>query len=131
MVLCGLGHIIYVKIFQCITPQKKQDFVDLCSVSNVSVFILDQSLHGYYIHGQSPSGKADTNMDELLNFLEEEGAGKVKGRGLMDKDQTNLQSFEIFISYNMRTIYDGIYGLQAETMILTAQNRDRLSNQSR
>jgi len=58
------------------------EFVDLCCVSNISVFILDSSLHGYYIHGQSPAGKADSNIDELLRFLDDEGKGKVKTRGI-------------------------------------------------
>jgi len=30
------------------------DFVDLCAVTNTSVFIFDQDLHGYYIHGENP-----------------------------------------------------------------------------
>ena len=105
--------------------------MDLCSVSNISVFILDQSLHGYYVHGQSPAAKSDSNMDELLRFLEDESGGRVRSRGLIEKDKDNLQCYETFISYKMRTIYDGIYGLQSETMILSAQNRDKMANQSR
>lgn len=83
--ISGLCHIIFVKVFQFAIPQKKMEFVDLCTVSNVSVFILDSTLHGYYIHGQSPAGKADSNIDELLKFLEDEGKGKVKGRGKLIK----------------------------------------------
>jgi len=26
--------------------------MDLCSVANISIFILDHDLHGYYIHGK-------------------------------------------------------------------------------
>jgi hypothetical protein len=131
LLLAGLGHLVYSWLFQLCIPLKKQEFVDLLAVANISVFILDQSLHGYYIHGQSPAGKADCNLDELLTFLEEEGTGKVKGRGLLEKDDHHLQTYEIFISYKMRTMYDGIYGLQSETMIISAANRDKLSNQSR
>ncbi len=127
----GLGHLIYAKLFKLWIPIKKQEFIDLCCVANISVFILDQSLHGYYIHGQSPAGKADSNLDELLRFLEEEGTGRVRGRGLIEKDDEDLQCYELFISYKMRTMYDGLYGLQSETMILSAQNRDKLANQSR
>ena len=80
--MCGLGHIAVRKILEVILiPHPKTDFMDLLSVANMSVFILDQSLHGYYIHGQSPSGKADINVDELLKSLEEEGQGKVRNRG--------------------------------------------------
>jgi meckelin len=131
LILCGIAHIIYWRIIQCVIPLKKDDFIDLCCVANTSVFILDQSLHGYYIHGQSPSGKSDTNLDELLRFLDEESTGKAKGRGLVDKDPDNLQTYELFISYKMRISYDGIFGLQTETMINSAQSRDKLHNQSR
>lgn len=29
-----------------------QDFVDLCTLGNISVFILSAKQHGYYIHGR-------------------------------------------------------------------------------
>lgn len=131
LLICGICHLFMVKVLKMWIPLKKQEFIDLCCVANISVFILDQSLHGYYIHGQSPAGKADTNLDELLRFLEEENTGRVRGRGLIEKDNEDLQCYEIFISYKMRTMYDGLYGLQSETMILSAQNRDKLANQSR
>ena len=38
-------------------PTKVQEFCDLCAVSNISVYILDENVHGYYIHGASPLGK--------------------------------------------------------------------------
>lgn len=85
LLMCGFCHIVLRKILENILiPHPKTDFIDLLSVANMSVFILDQSLHGYYIHGQSPSGKADMNVDELLKTLEEEGQGKVRNRGIID-----------------------------------------------
>ena len=131
LICSGIGHLMFYFFFQICIPLSKQEFIDLCCVSNISVFILDQSLHGYYIHGISPAGKADSNLDELLNALEEEGTGKVKGRGLIEKDDDNLQTYELFVSYKMRTVYDGIYGLQSENMILSAENTDKMQNQSR
>jgi meckelin len=35
-------------------PMEYTSFVDLCAVSNISVLIMDQEFHGYYIHGQAP-----------------------------------------------------------------------------
>ncbi len=32
------------------------NFVDLCSVANISIFLMDEYLHGYYIHGENPFG---------------------------------------------------------------------------
>ena len=82
LLMCGIGHLAVRKVFELfLMPNAKTNFIDLLSVSNMSVFILDSSLHGYYIHGQSPSGKADINVDELLKSLEEEGQGNVRNRG--------------------------------------------------
>lgn len=103
-------------------------FMDLLSVSNISLFILDSSLHGYYVHGQSPSGKADTSIEELLNFLDEESQGKGKNRNLVDDGS---QCYELYISYKMRKSYDGLFAMQAETMFSTSETKDRMINQSR
>jgi len=56
-------------------PTSVQDFVDLCSISNVSIFILDETLHGYYIHGKTPGGTAEVNAEELELALEAESKG--------------------------------------------------------
>lgn len=37
-------------------PLKHVEFIDLCSISNISVLMFDESCHGYYIHGRSPYG---------------------------------------------------------------------------
>ena len=129
--IAGITQYIVVRLLQLWLPLKKIEFLDLCSVSNISVFILDQSLHGYYIHGQSPLGKSDTNLDELLKFLEEEGKGKIRGRGVTDDQSDDLQSYEIFLSYNMRTVYDGLYYIQTRAIIEQADDTDKLHNQSR
>ena len=46
-------------------PLKVQEFVNLCTVSNISVFILDDNIHGYYIHGQAPGGVAEGTAAHL------------------------------------------------------------------
>ena len=86
----GVIQFVLVRLLQLWLPLKKTEFLDLCSVANISVFLLDEMLHGYYIHGQSPFGKADSNLDELLRFLEEEGKGKIRGRGVSE-EQEDLQ----------------------------------------
>jgi meckelin len=40
-------------------PTKPEEFIDLCTISNISIFILDDSIHGYYIHGKIPGGIAE------------------------------------------------------------------------
>ena len=127
----GITQYYLRRILQFQFPMKKMEFLDLCSVANISVFILEDSLHGYYIHGQSPLGKADTNLAELVKFLEEEGKGKIRGRGLTEDENDDLQSYEIYLSYNMRCIYDNLYYMQTQSEITLADNADKLHNQSR
>ena len=129
--ISGITQYYLRRILQFQFPMKKMEFLDLCSVANISVFILEDSLHGYYIHGQSPLGKADTNLAELVKFLEEEGKGKIRGRGLTEDENDDLQSYEIYLSYNMRCIYDHLYYMQTQSEITLADNADKLHNQSR
>lgn len=48
------------------------NFIDLCSISNISVLALTRSQFGYYIHGRSVHGHADTNMSEMNEMLQRE-----------------------------------------------------------
>jgi meckelin len=55
---------------------KFQDFMDLCSVSNISLLIMDQHFHGYYLHGQAPWVSSDLLMSELKANLDKEESGQ-------------------------------------------------------
>ncbi len=39
-----------------------EDFVDLCCISNISLVIFDHDLHGYYLHGMNPLGRAEGTL---------------------------------------------------------------------
>lgn len=54
------------------TEPRGQRFVDLCSVSNISVFILTEQHKGNYIHGRSPYQHSDCSMEELLESFRKE-----------------------------------------------------------
>jgi len=61
--------LIYERFFE----HPVQQFVDLCSLTNVSVFLLENYQFGYYIHGRSVHGRADTGLREMHeNFLREQ-----------------------------------------------------------
>lgn len=66
------------RVFTNWFPLKFEEFVDLLSFTNISMIILDEFMHGYYIHGISPAGYADDNMEGLRDALtfEEEGRGQ-------------------------------------------------------
>lgn len=49
-----------------------RNFMDLCSVANISIVALTHPLRGHYIHGRSVHGLADTDMMEMNTFLKRE-----------------------------------------------------------
>lgn len=109
--LVGSGLILYVlrKLLSFKIPTSLTNFVDLCSVANISIFIQDSPYHGYYIHGQNPFGSSEGTVEDLLNSFKKEEKGNSKGRGLVPNDKTELQTYEIFIPYKLRRFYDKNY----------------------
>jgi len=47
-------------------------FIDLLSLSNISMIIFDESYHGYYVHGRSVHPYADTDMIDISHNLAKE-----------------------------------------------------------
>ncbi|ORY52362.1 hypothetical protein BCR33DRAFT_316184 [Rhizoclosmatium globosum] len=83
-------------------------YADLLSVSNISLIVFDEKRHGYYVHGRSVHQLSDTCITELNESLRKEEADMVPARGL---DQSDHQVFEIFVTPEVRSTYDKIYGV--------------------
>jgi len=83
------------------------NFIDLCSVSNISVFILDQNRHGYYIHGRSPHGTTDVNMKDMIMNLERESRLMSGTRGL--EANSKEQIFIMKINRAFRIQYELLF----------------------
>lgn len=79
-------------------------FVDLLAVTNVSCLLLEEQTYGYYLHGRSVHDHADTDMLQISRNLKREEEGLCTKRGLL-KD-SDVQSFEIFVSKEVRERYD-------------------------
>jgi hypothetical protein len=73
---CGLLQYTLRHIFASCVPLKPTEFVDLCSICNISVLIFDESFQGYYLHGKSPYGSAEISQERLRKALLEERIGK-------------------------------------------------------
>lgn len=82
------------------------NFIDLCSIANISVLALTHPLHGYYIHGRSPHGRADAGMAEMNEFLQKERDDLCGFRGL--EPSSHLQTFTVSLPVTFRTRYDEI-----------------------
>ena len=70
------------------------------------IYLLQNNRYGYYIHGRSVHGRADTNMwqmNEQLKREEEDLCGK---RGL--EPNTERQTFEMEVPVTFREQYDDV-----------------------
>jgi meckelin len=77
-------------------PPPYVEFVDLCTIANISIIIFDEDLNGWYIHGKSPSGAADVSSERLRLNLEAESQGNATIRGITTS-HPEAQTFEIFL----------------------------------
>jgi meckelin len=96
------------------------NFVDLCSVSNISVFILDQNHHGYYIHGRSPHGITDVNLKDMIMNLERESRMLSGTRGL--EANSTEQIFIMKINRSFRIQYDLLFRKFSVTDVMKSDN---------
>ncbi|CBZ28097.1 conserved hypothetical protein [Leishmania mexicana MHOM/GT/2001/U1103] len=101
LVLYLLEYQIY---YRFVVVHPLQAFVDLCSVSNISIIILLEQQWGFYVHGESIHAHADVSMEEFQNnlFLEAQGNLPVRGLG----GQSKCQSFEVYLGpYTRQYLY--------------------------
>lgn len=104
ILIAFIQYFCYIIFYQRFVEDKIIDFVDLCSVSNISVFILDLNCHGYYIHGRSPHGITDVNIKNMLMNLERESRMMSGTRGL--QPNSTEQIFIMKINRKFRSEYD-------------------------
>ena len=100
----GIAQYAFFQIVKPILPLKTESFVDLCSVTNISVLMFDDTYQGYYIHGVSPYGYAEISAEKLRKSLKFEASGKAQIRGI-SPENPNLQTFEIFMPQDLMKIY--------------------------
>eukprot|EP01017_Pseudomicrothorax_dubius_P046148 TRINITY_DN8091_c0_g2_i7.p1 TRINITY_DN8091_c0_g2~~TRINITY_DN8091_c0_g2_i7.p1 ORF type:complete len:792 (+),score=112.76 TRINITY_DN8091_c0_g2_i7:56-2431(+) len=125
---CGLGIYVIRQIFRTWVALPLDNFIDLLSVANISLFILDENMHGFYIHGISPSGRAEVSLENLRRALEIESKGGTRGRGLLAEDKSQLQSYELYISRQMRLEYNGIFNYNLEQEIAEKRRQQTMSS---
>jgi len=105
------------------------DLIDLASLGNISVFVLDRKYHGFYVHGKTVHQHSDTSLEEINKNIEDERRRLCKARGLLPEQEI----FEIFVSHRFRQQYDEIYRdvLQYELTALRQQKRPSLEAMTR
>jgi meckelin len=85
-----------------------RNFMDLCSMANISVLAMPYPLRGYYIHGRSVHGMADTDMHEMNRFLKRERENLCSLRGL--ESGSEIQTFIVNMPFSFRERLNQILG---------------------
>jgi meckelin len=109
---------------------RSQIFVDLCTMAKISVFIMDEPYHGYYLHCRSPYEYADGSMQQLAEQLKKEESGLTTDRGLDAAGAPRgCQTFELFTSPTFRSQFDKVYqALNQSNSAALAQDTGRLGH---
>ncbi|XP_075069890.1 meckelin isoform X2 [Mixophyes fleayi] len=107
LAIACLQILFFSGVYERFVEDKIRQFVDLCSMSNISVFVLSHRCYGYYIHGRSVHGHSDTNMEEMNMNLKREAENMCSQRGL--QPNMDIQTFQISISNRTRAQFDRIH----------------------
>ncbi|XP_065347535.1 meckelin [Cloeon dipterum] len=92
--------LVVTGFFERYVSNSVQQFIDLCSVANISVFIMSHENYGFYLHGRSAHGSADTDMQSLGEQLKREQEDMCAHRGLVPGCEQ--QTFEMALPPKMR-----------------------------
>ena len=98
--------VFWVGLYSGVVEDKLAQFTDVCSISNISVFLMSHSHFGYYIHGKSPHGTADTSMSGLLAQLQREADDLCGHRGL--QAGSDHQTYCMTLPHKLRAYYDKV-----------------------
>ena len=118
-VLWMLFYLLYMRF----VGDQVDNFVDFCSLSNVSVLILSDLQFGYYIHGASVHGFAHVDLLQLYQQFQREENNLCSTRGL--EPNSSIQTFEIALTMKFRAEFDRILQLMLnpkDTTTLTKQH---------
>lgn len=97
------------------------DFIDLCSMANVSVTVFQNKLYGHYIHGRSVHGRSDTDMREMNEQFKREENDLCGKRGL--EPNSDRQTFEVMVTRKFRASYDRFYDpIRTQTQNIERRN---------
>lgn len=118
-----------------ISEPQEQIFVDFCTIAKVSILVMDEKFHGWYMHCRSPHQFADGSMAELMEMIHKEEAGLTVDRSL-DGAPSDVQSFQIFVTAEWRSCFDKIYSNLANApsiseIIRNGKNSNRRGTQKR
>jgi meckelin len=110
MIVFGIGIVnrALMYVMSPFSPPQYVDFVDLCSIANISIIMFNSELKGYYIHGKSSTGNSDVSSEKLRLSIQNEIEGNATVRGI-HPSYPDAQSFEIYLPNGMIKQYRQSY----------------------
>ena len=102
-----------IRIF--LNKDKIGNFIDFCSISNISVLILTHTQYGYYIHGRSVQGSADKSMSGMIAGLRREESNLTSKRGL--GSNSSHQTFSVLIQDTLNNQYTNAFRLLNQVIL--------------
>lgn len=113
-----LLRFVYERYF---SEPKGQRFIDLCTLAKISVLIMDEFHHGYYLHCRSPYESAEYGMENFYDEMRKEGSGLMIDRGLDAPGcPSDSQVFELFASDAFSIQYKKVRKVQKRNFLLTS-----------
>lgn len=88
--------LLKILVYEPMFRNTVHEFVDLCSVANVSIFCMLYPRFGYYIHGRNANGSGDCSIVEMNSLLEREELDLCSKRGLVPNSEQ--QTFILVLS---------------------------------
>lgn len=89
-------QVLYKKyLYEPLIQDAIYEFVDLCSVANVSLFSMMFPRYGYYVHGRNANGSSDCGLSEINALLEREERDLCSMRGL--ESNSDQQTFVLVL----------------------------------
>lgn len=105
-IIAAAQWLFKIALYERYIENKLQQFIDLCSIANISIFILEHTMYGYYIHGRSAHGYADIDMQSIYEQMKREEEDLCGHRGL--EPSSECQIFEVSVTFKFREQYDTI-----------------------
>lgn len=94
--ILSIGQVLYRRyIHEPMVKDIVHEFVDMCSVANVSLFSMLFPRFGYYIHGRNANGSSDCSLSEMNALLEREERDLCSTRGLAPN--SDQQTFTLIL----------------------------------
>ncbi len=115
----GLGQLTFRRsCYDQYVTDVATSFVDLLHSGNISCLVVDDSHHGFYIHGKTVHRQADTDLKDLNRQIASEERCLVKERGLLPGKDT----WEVFLHPRFRREYERMYKKHLRKNLIDSQN---------